>query len=88
VFRALMDPRSKEHEDLGPKFALLVDQLEQFVVGAGRKELPRKLPVRAVLMHLIVGSLSRAAMGPIGDRLWRGDSHTREIAAMLLLGKR
>jgi len=88
VFRAMLNPSSEEYESIGAKFSVLIDQLEQFVVSAGHNELPEGLPVRAILMQLIVTHLARAAMGELGDELWRGDTYTRDIARMLLLSKR
>jgi len=88
VFRSMLDPQSAGHESAVAKFTVLMDQLEQFVVSAGRSKLPRGLPVRAILMHLLLGPMARAAMGEAGDELWRGDTQTRKIARLLFLGKR
>lgn len=88
VLRAMMAPGSAGHEAVGERFARLVDQLESFVRKAGGKRLPRKLPVRAILMQLVVSHLARSAMGDLGDHLWGGENATRQVARVLLLGKR
>ncbi|MBW2529034.1 MAG: TetR/AcrR family transcriptional regulator [Deltaproteobacteria bacterium] len=88
VLRAMLSPGAAGHDAVGRRFAKLVDQLEAFVRQAGGTRLPPKLPVRAILMQLVISHLARSAMGPLGDKLWRGDNATRETARVLLLGKR
>ncbi|MBW2527591.1 MAG: TetR/AcrR family transcriptional regulator [Deltaproteobacteria bacterium] len=88
VLRAMLSPGSAGHDAVGKRFAKLVDQLEAFVRKAGGRRLPKTLPVRAILMQLVVSHLARSAMGPLGDRLWGGDDATRQVARVLLLGKR
>jgi AcrR family transcriptional regulator len=85
VFRAMLDPQSAAHTSIGERFELIIDQLERVVLDAGAGELPAELPVRAILMQLIVTPLAHASMGELGDKLWRGDTHTRAITRMLLL---
>jgi AcrR family transcriptional regulator len=88
VLRAMLDPQSVGHHTVGERFATLVDQLELFVRNAGGRQIPKTLPVRAILMQLIVAHLARSTMGELGDRLWKGDTATRSLARTLLLGKR
>lgn len=88
VLRAMMSPGSAGHDAVGKRFAKLVDQLERFVRKAGGRRLPKTLPVRAILMQLVVSHLARSAMGDLGDRLWGGENATRQVARVLLLGKR
>jgi AcrR family transcriptional regulator len=88
VLRAMLSPGAAGHDAVGKRFVKLVDQLEAFVRKAGGRRLPKKLPVRAILMQLVISHLARAAMGTLGDRLWHGDNATRETARVLLLGKR
>jgi hypothetical protein len=87
VFRAMLNPHVAGHASVGAKFVVLIDQLEKFVVNAGSKDLPPGTPVRAILLQLGVAHLARAAMGELGEELWRGDTHTREIARKLLLNE-
>lgn len=87
VFRAMMSPNVAGHQTVGANFVVLIDQLEQFVVGAGRKDLPRGLPVRAILVQVVFAHLARSCMGELGDEIWKGDTHTRKIVRKLLLDK-
>jgi len=88
VLRAMLAPGSAGPAAVGERFARLLDRLERFVRDAGGSQLPKTLPVRAILMQLVVAHLARSAMGDLGDRLWGGDTATREAARVLLLGKR
>jgi AcrR family transcriptional regulator len=87
VLRALLTPSGAGHDTIGAKFSVLVDQLEEFVVTAGESQLPKGLPVRAIILQLIVTHLAHAAMGDLGDKLWKGHTHTRDIARRLLLSE-
>lgn len=84
ILRAMLNPGTAGHDAVGDKFVLLIDQLEQYVLTIGKGRLAG-LPVRAIVMQLIVTHLAHAAMGELGERLWKGETHTRDIARMLLI---
>jgi AcrR family transcriptional regulator len=67
-------------------FSPLVDRLEGFVRFGAHGRIPRRFPVRAAILQLVFAHLVRAAMGPTGEALWKGEAHTWTLTRALLAG--
>jgi AcrR family transcriptional regulator len=80
-----------EQNDIGVRlversFVPLVDRVEAFVKAGTAETTPRSFPTRASILQLMIAHLVRSAMGPSGDALWKGDTHTWTLARALLRG--
>lgn len=86
LMRGLLDQNEAGVRLVERSFVPLVDRVEAFVRAGTAETTPRSFPTRAGILQLMVAHLVRSAMGPSGDALWRGETHTWTLARALLRG--
>lgn len=86
LLRELVDGRGPGRDLLLEAGVPVLDRVEQFAKGQGYAVTPDGIPIRAALMHLVAGSLVRAAAGPLLEPFW-GDraDHARALARALIV---
>jgi AcrR family transcriptional regulator len=86
LMRGLLDQNESGVRLVERSFVPLVDRVEAFVRAGTADTTPRSFPTRAGILQLMIAHLVRSAMGPSGDALWKGDTHTWTLARALLRG--
>lgn len=87
VLRELLNPEGAAREVVEAEFIPLVDRLDAFIeLGRAAGIVPRALPVRAAIVMLVMGHLSRSAMGDRAESIWGPGEHTATLALALLVG--
>lgn len=84
ILRELLDGEGPGREILLEEMVPLLDQVESFVLRAGRGKVRPGLPVRAAILQASSDILLRAAAGPLRGPLW-GRSDARALARLLFL---
>lgn len=74
------DPRARRIVET--RLVPLVDEMVAFIEGSGGA--PSGVPVRAALLHILLGHFLRSALGATGQALFGGEAGSRELARVLL----